>query len=92
MGVGRTVVGKTHDTALLGEDPPPFGRWYEGMCSENTPKDERFEACMDPEYHGIKKRSFGGRRSPAAQKAKDEQGGKGDPKADRETKKATTKG
>ena len=28
-GIGRIVVGKTHDITLFREDPLPFGRWYE---------------------------------------------------------------
>ena len=59
LGVGRTVVGKTHDIALLREDPLPFGRWYERMCNEDTPKDERFTVYMDLGYHGIKKDLLG---------------------------------
>ena len=59
LGVGNTVVGKTHDITLFREDPLPFGRWYEKMRDANTPKDERFAVYMDLGYHGIKKDLLG---------------------------------
>ena len=59
LGVGNTVVGKTHDIILFREDPLPFGRWYEKMRDANTPKDERFAVYMDLGYHGIKKDLLG---------------------------------
>ena len=55
LGIGRIAVGKTHDITLFREDPLPFGRWYERMCDEDTPKDERFTVYMDLGCHGIKK-------------------------------------
>ena len=59
LGVGNTVVGKTHDITLFREDPLPFGRWYEKMRDANTPKDERFAVYMDLGYRGIKKDLLG---------------------------------
>ena len=59
LGVGSTVVGKTHDITLFREDSLPFGRQYEKMRDANTPKDERFAVYMDLRYHGIKKDLLG---------------------------------
>ena len=59
IGMSKSFVGSTGDIMLLREDPMPFGRWYEKMCNEDTPKDERFAVYMDLEYHGIKKDLLG---------------------------------
>ena len=59
LGIGSAVIGKTHDIALLREDPPPFGGRYEKMCDGDTPKNERFAVYMDLGYHGIKKDLLG---------------------------------
>ena len=59
LGIGSTVVGKTHDITLLREDPIPFGRWAEKMHDGSNPKGERFTAYMDLGYRGMQKDLLG---------------------------------
>ncbi len=59
LGIGSTVVGKTHDITLLREDPIPFGRWAEKMHDGSNPKSERFTAYMDLGYQGMQKDLLG---------------------------------
>ncbi len=53
LGLGNTVVGKTHDLTLLKEDSLPFGRWAKKMHDGDAPAKEKFTVYMDLGYLGI---------------------------------------
>ena len=38
VAISGSTVGSVHDITLLRESPLPFGRWWDRMCDEDTPK------------------------------------------------------
>ena len=55
IGLGRTVVGTTHDLKLLRDDSIPFGRWVKKMYDKDTTENEMFTTYMGLGYLGIQK-------------------------------------
>ena len=55
VAISRSTVGSVHDITLLRESPPPFGKWWDRMCDENTPEEDRIHTLTDRGYKGIAK-------------------------------------
>ena len=55
VAISRSTVGSTHDITLLRESPPPFGKWWDRMCDEDTPEEDRVHTLTDRGYKGIAK-------------------------------------
>ena len=55
VAISGSTVGSVHDITLLRESPPPFGKWWDRMCDENTPEEDRIHTLTDRGYKGIAK-------------------------------------
>ena len=55
VAISGSTVGSVHDITLLRESPLPFGKWWDRMCDENTPEEDRIHTLTDRGYKGIAK-------------------------------------
>ena len=55
VAISNSTMGSIPDITLLRESPLPFGRWWDRMCSEDIPNEDRVRLFTDLGYKGIKK-------------------------------------
>ena len=59
VAISKSTLGSIHDITLLRESPLPFGIWWEKMCSEDTPDEDRVHLFTDLGCKGIEKELLG---------------------------------